>query len=1178
LGFSGGVELAPLRSLETPCTENWAGALHPEAVRCVLPVGREMKTEIPDKFVEMWRIAMRPKKVVLLFCACLTSALLSCVSLLFAGAEGSFTGRVTDQSGAVIVGATVQATNVETNVVSSVTTNAEGLYFIRGLLPGTYRIAVSKQGFRTAVKPNVILQVQDVIGLDFSLEVGSVTQSVTVTGGAPLIEAHTSEVGTVVERNVINTLPLNGRQFLDLAKLSPGVSSGNGGPQGGTSDLFTRPGHDSSLSVSGGRAQNNSFLLDGVQNTDVDVNAYILSPSVDSIQEFKVQTSNFSAEFGRSSSGQINVVTKSGTNTISGTVYEFLRNNALDARPFNNPGPLPSFRQNQFGGTIGGPVLKNKTFYFGSYEGFRNTRGLSAIYTVPGVDERAGNFAPLGIHIYDPATTVWNASGSDFTRTEFAGDVIPSSRISPTAATLLEKYVPLPNLPGRVNNFLDTRAQTATDDQFSARIDHQMSSSDNFFGRYLFSNESGSIPALPGTGVLSRVRTQTLALGETHIFSTRIVNEFRFGYSRLKNARTSENAYKRDVVTELGIQGVSFGGPETWGIPHVAVSGYDDIGDGDYFLPMLLRDNIFNVHDNLTYARGKHIFKVGTEIRRDQFNLIYAFTPRGRFVFTPGFTQESIASTDTGSALANLLLGLPVWERRQIGVVPSYMRRISTNFYFQDDYKVRPNLTLNLGIRYEFTSPWVDKYGRYSNLDFSGIPPLWEIYAKHEEGVYAPKIMLPSTSGTPRGLTTLDKNNWAPRFGFAYRPLGSAKTVVRGGFGAFYGATDAESFGRSAINPPYVVSNIKSSDPFVPSIPIIGFTEAPQIGGPLGVTFVGFGTNLRTPYTLQWNLGVQRQLSQDLSVEAAYVGSASHKLDGRAPVNDALPGPGDVDPRRPFQTITLPSQLPNNLPGPLVSPYFGFGTGESAFNMFNANYHSAQLKIERRFSEGIEFLASYTFSKAITDGGSYRTQGLMPELNQDILHPRVRGLAPFDHRQRLVYSFIYELPFGERKTYLSGLRGPVQKFVGGWEIAGIYQLQSGFPVSAMTSYDSANVGREYIMADAVPGVSSRLSGSKRSTESWFNTSAFSFPPPYQFGTAGINTIIGPGINVFDFSLVKNTKISERHLIQFRAEFFNFFNHQNYGDPNSTVDDPAFGTITSYRIPARDIQFALKYYF
>lgn len=1095
-------------------------------------------------------------------------------------------GTVYDASRAIIPTVTLRANNLQTGLERQAATDDSGHYVLPSLPAGEYSLSAEHPGFRRETVKAFTLQVNQTARLDFTLQPGTVSESIEVESIAPLLNTDTAAISQVIENRRIVELPLNGRQFLELALLVPGATTGNGGPQNGQSSLFSRPSANASVSVNGARAQNNSFLLDGVQNTDGNVNTFIFSPSVDAIQEFRVETSNYSAEFGRSSGAQINVITKSGTNGFHGGLYHFLRNNALDARPFNNPGPLPAYRFNQFGATLGGPVRENRTFFFAHYEGLRLVQGGSRILSVPTAAQRAGDFTGLR-PIYDPDTLApdpTDPAGLRRARQQFPGNVIPRERLNPIATRLLNGFVPLPNLPGLTNNYLDTRPQRQRNNQEGLRIDHRLTDSGLLFGRYSVSNETGFVPAgLPGSGTISAVRAQHAVLGETHTLSPNLVNEARFGFARLRLERLSENAFRRDVVTELGIPGTQFAGPEVWGVPSVTIPGYSTLGDDNFFLPLLLRNNTFHLVDTLSWTRGAHTLRFGGDLRRFQFNITQIFTPRGDFRFSANYTNRfaGTATGDTaGDALASFLLGLPQQQRRTVGTPNAYLRQLAYSGFVQDDWKVRPNLTLNLGVRYEFTSPFVDKYDRLSNVSFEGIPTINEIAERGEQGRYAVPIVIAGRNGTPRATTRSDRNNWAPRFGFAYRPARNNVWVVRGGFGVFFGAQDGEHVGRASINIPFVVSDIQNSDAFLPQIRGIGFTASPGVGNnDLRQVIVGLDGNLRTPYTFQWNFAVQRSLGNSLAAEVAYVGSGSRKLDTRNAMNDALPGPGNLDTRRFFQRLILPeaSTLQGfDLPAPILGREVLAGTIEIQTNRVNASYHALQTKLEKRFSAGLSFLTSYTWSKSISDGNSYRRQGIQGELAQNFLQNSEKALTGFDVRHRFVTSFLYELPFCRTSQACFGSR-VARAVLGGWSTNGIVQAQTGFPFTVLLANATANNGRS-TRPNVVLGQDPNLPEDQRTTSRWFNTTAFAAPAPFTLGKAGVNTVTGPGLFTTDFALLKSTRLTERASLQFRSEFFNLFNHVNYGQPNPQLGSPQFGTVTSQSVPPRQIQFGLKLLF
>ncbi len=653
----------------------------------------------------------------------------------------------------------------------------------------------------------------------------------------------------------------------------------------------------------------------------------------------------------------------------------------------------------------------------------------------------------------------------------------------------------------------------------------------------------------------------------------------RSAFCACASSGLSENAFKRDIIGELGIEGVQFGGPQVWGVPSVTLAGYSVIGDDNFFLPMRLRNNTYQALDNLTWIRGKHTFKFGGEVRLPYFNIIQIFTPRGDFRFNANFTTRyagTVSGDKTGSSVASFLLGLPVQQRRTVGVNPSYLRQQTFGGYVQDEWKVSSRVTLNIGIRYDFTSPWVDKYDRLSTVSFLQLPTINEIAARNELGKYEVPIVLAGKNGTPRGLTTSDRNNFAPRFGFAWRPAVSKALVIRGGYGLYYGATDGEHVGRVSLNAPFVISDTQDSDAFNPQIFGIGFTTPPSIGGPLTQTFVGLGQNLRTPYTHQWNLAVQREMVRNLSLEVAYVGSGSHKLDYRDAMNDAVLGSTALQTRRLFQYMVLPEGMDVDLPGPVLNRRIPTGTLEIQTNRVNSNYHALQSKLERRFADGLSFMTSYTFSKTIADGNSYRRQGTQGELAQSFLQNRERGLAGFDVRHRFVTSAIYTLPFGKGRRFGS-TNNVVDVILGGWQLSGIFQTQTGFPFTVLLSSATANNGRS-TRPNIVAGEDTALPADQRSLTHYFNAAAFTAPAPFQPGNSGVMNVVGPGQHSLDTGLSRSVRILEGHSLQIRVEFFNVYNHPSWGQPNSSMGSSGFNTISSQSVPPRQLQFGVKYLF
>jgi hypothetical protein len=1101
-------------------------------------------------------------------CSLLLISLMISRLALSQSATGTMVGTARDASGAVLPNVGIRVTNEQTNQSMSVTTDSLGNYTVPLLKPGVYSVAAELSGFRRFLRSGIVLQVEQTARVDISMELGDLSQAVEVTGLAPLLQTENSTVGSVIDDRKIVELPLNGRSFIELALLVPGVARA-GGAQGPWA-----------LTVDGGRPQNNNFLLDGTQNTDGDFNKAIVNPSVDVIQEFKVQTSNYSGEFGRAGAGQINVVTKSGTNEFHGTVYEFHRNSAFDARSITSPQKLPNFIRHQFGFTTGGPIVKNKTFFFVNYEGVRRVQGQSAINSVPTAPARVGDFSGLPT-IYDPDTS---RSNPDFNpalpvspanprllRDPFPNNRIPANRIDSITRQVLE-FVPMPNLPGETNNYLDTRSARQDDNQYSVRVDHQLRSNNMMFARYSENNGDTFSPgSLPGFGTNFLIRPKNLTISDIHVFRPTLLNEFKFGFARLYESDLHENAFGEDYITELGIPGVGFGGEAARGLPQFSVRNYVAFGDGTFALPRLLRNNTFQWIDNLTWVRGRHTVRTGFEARRFRYNLQAWYQSRGFFQFSEGFTTRTATNDGTGHPMASYLIGLPFFSQRQVGQTLIDTRSTTLAGYVQDDFKVSTRLTLNLGLRYELNTPLADVNHRLPNVDFANLT----------EG--KPTIFIGGQLDYPAGLVFTDKNNWAPRLGFAFRPFASAGTVIRGGYGVFHGADDGNTYFNNVRAVPSIIPHTIQSDNFVPEIFEIGFSTKARLGDPNIITTYGpIDMNLRTGYVQQFGLNMQHQLSGSLLVDIGYVGTIAKKLQRSRPFNNASPGSGSINPRRPFQAFRIADGTQLSSEFEVVSLTIPIGAGQILENSASSAYHGLQALLERRFSQGFTFMTSYTFSKSLTDAPSFRSASQESDTAMDPTNLRLEwGRLGWDSTHRFVTSHVYELPFGPGQKFGAGTAGLVKHLIEGWQLAGIWQLQSGNPFTVSVSGDLANIGapnNNTNRANLVAGQPADLARDERTTQKWFNTAAFTTPPSFTFGNVGRNTVDGPGLISIDLSVAKNTKLTETAGLQFRAEFFNLPNHPNFSTPGRFVNTPQFGTITGQRIPARQIQFGLKVVF
>jgi hypothetical protein len=1060
---------------------------------------------------------------------------------------GLITGQVLDESGAPIANASVEVKNIGTGIVSKVLTGQEGSYTTPPLRIGTYSVAVEAKGFKRTIRENLILSVQDRLRVSFTLPVGDVQQTVEVMGEVPLLQSESSSLGQVVDTKKIVDLPLNGRNFIQLITLSTGAYV----PQ------TTNSSYQSTLvAINGNRVENNNFMLDGVNNNTTDNNQPPVLPNPDAIAEFKVLTNLLPAEFGRGLGGTVIVNIKSGTNGYHGTAFEFLRNQDFDANPFFNSGrPKVSYQQNQFGFSVGGPVVfpkvyngRNKTFFFGDYQGTRIHQGLTKVFTVPTAAMQAGNFSGFGT-IYDPATTQLSSSGSNV-RTPFPNNQIPSNRFDPIMQKFAAFY-PLPNSgPAQFagNNFVFNPKFLNIADQGDTRLDHRFSVKDSFFWSFSISDNTQiapmNLPGIPFGGYFNDLQLrpqvfhgQHMGLAETHIFGPRLVNEVRVGYNRLfYTASPLSNGV--NLGAQYGIPGIpTFSGIS--GLPSVSTTGLTGIGEA---LTSHRGQNVRQVLDNVSYSWGRHSWKFGFDHRRTEFNLRQGSSSQGSFSYTGVYTNDPVSRAG-GNAFADFLLAYPV--SGSIGTPLDLGARVHNYSAFaQDDWHPTARLTLNLGVRYEYTTPVFDVNNRLANFDRA-----------------ANNLVFAKPGGIEdRSTVKPDRNNFAPRIGLAYQA--SANTVVRTGYGIFYTLEDS-GYHVWANNPPFVISTTLNSDQITPSTsprPALGFP--PVDAGPtltgrfLGVT--ARPTDFPAAYSQQWNVSVERQFGSFL-FEASYVGNRAIKLLTALPINNPLPGPGTINTRR---------------------PYAGWGgiTNDGPFGA--AMYHGLQTKLEKRLSAGLTFLVSYSYAKAMDDSDSINlSTGGGSNTAQNPLNLRADwGLGYNDVRHRVVASYVYELPFGKGKRWLSNANPALNALAGGWQTNGIWSAQTGLPFTIQSPTDTSNTGTGNIRPNAT-GLPTNLPSDQRSVYNWLNASAFVLPAGFAFGNVGRNTGTGPGLNNWDISAFKNFKLTERPLtLQFRAELFNGLNHPNFGLPGRTFNTATFGVISTTTTSNRDVQFALKFIF
>ncbi len=1070
-------------------------------------------------------------------------------------------GNVSDASGAVVVNARVTAANAETGISREAVTSGTGGYVITLLPPGNYNLSVEAPGFRKTVQNNVELQVNQRAEVNFTLQLGQVSETVEVTAAAPLLESQSSSLGTVVNTQLTSELPLNGRNFVQLATLSPGVN-GTGFSVSGTIMSGTRPDDHrpgTEIFSNGNREGSNDFLYDGIDNNDRLTLSIVLRPGVEAIKEFKVQTNLFSADQGRNSGAVVDVVTKSGTNALHGSAFEFLRNSAMDARNFfNRRGtPFPSFRYNQFGGSFGGPVVlpkmyngRNKTFFFVDYEGFRRTAQQTLTLTVPTLAMRRGDFSALPVRIYDPATTA--VSGSSYTRQQFPNNMIPANRFDPVTAKLINAY-PAPQTSALTNNYLANLSQVQTWDQGDVRFDHQFTSNDTFFARYSIQKTDTTVPnTFPPSTVagiphpiqlgnedsfagVSSTPVQQAVASYTHVFGPRLINDLRVGFNRFRVDYTQAGATPNEPLgVLLGVPNANPNANQT-AVPIFSPSNYTGIGQSRS-LPIYRRENTFEELDNVTWTRGSHTVKFGIDVRRRQITEYQTNRGNGRFNFSTGFTAQP--GMNSGDSIASLLLGYPSLYEQDYGLVWPGIRGIETGAYIADDWRVNRKLTLNIGMRWEYYSPYSEVANRWANFDLATAT----LKVAGQNGV-----------GSTAGVQG-DWKDFAPRFGFAYQAF--EHTVVRGGFGLYYNPNGnggallrlnrQAPFGPVlSITPGDQVLGPRVSDGFPPT-PTVNFNS---LGAPTG-NVISIPGNLKQAYAEQFNITVEHEVSPLSTLfKFAYVGNLGRRLGNGFNANQPIPGPGSTTSRRPFFG---------------VRPALGDITYYVSDGL--SNYHAFQFTAEKRLSAGLNGLVGYTWAHSIdtvaTDfGGGTGTP-------QD---PRCRscdrGNSAFDLRHRLTAAFTYRLPG-------FGLKGFTGAILGGWQTNALLQWQTGLPYTPQLNNSTTN------------GTGSRpdrigsggLPSGQRSITHWFDQTAFTTPPIYTYGNAGRDILFGPGRTNLDASLFKDFRPLERLTVQFRTEAFNVLNHPQFGQPNATIGSGSVGQITSPVGNPRQLQVALRLVF
>jgi hypothetical protein len=1065
-------------------------------------------------------------------------------------------GTVTDQSGAAVPGAAVSVTLIGTNAKRMVLTSDTGDFTVPGLTPGTYQVTAGHEGFKQTVVGQVELLVNQTARVNVVLQVGTVAESVEVTGAAPLVASETSTLGHVVTTKQIEDLPLKGRAVFNLALLSPGTAPP--APTSYAGQQRPMPGGLASpvFSAAGGRDNSNGYLVDGIEAVDPHYMTPSMFPPMDSMQEFKIQMNSYSAEFGRFAV-QVNATTKSGTNSFHGSAHEFFRNNALDAANFftNLAGLSKSpLRYNLFGATLGGPVIHNRTFFFGAYEGTRIRNGSTGQGNVPTAAQWSGDFSRLryrnNLPIFDPATTAPNPSGSGFVRDPFPGNIIPASRITAFGKGIQQIY-PLPQFDlATGNNLFLPLSNLSDNDQIIGRVDNYFGTKTSISARYnFFTGLQTGITALPLSGRDTTVHNQNLSVSIPHTFSANTIGELRVGYNRPNYFFVQEGSGGTNYATVLGINNL-LKDSKSYGVPSLGISGFSGIGDGTEPNGQLF--NIYMLISQFTLIRGPHTIKFGGEGRKTNYNDRGEIDARGAFSFTGALTQNPQSRNNTGVSVADLLLGLPLTAGGESTSLSGNFNAFGFYTFVQDDWKVSSRLTLNLGLRYEINSRYVEVQNRQAYFD-RNFPGGRLLLAGTSQAFIAPNSLVPGPA-TPRGLFPANKGDIGPRIGIAFRPFADNRTAIRAGYGIFYSMVDGQATRQLERDPPNGQIISLTADPNENSLVPGAVTTAnlfPLAGTPAAQPTVYTDIGARNdPSIQQWNVNLQRQVFSDVLVELGYMGSKGIHEVYYSQGNQALL---DANPASPTPILSR-----------RLFPLWGSGM-RTAGGDGVTTYEGGYVKLEKRFAAGLSFLAHYSLGKAL----DYSSQ--VNETTRNFFNPRMgKGRSLFDVRDRIVFSATYELPVGPGKRLL-GSKRVLGQVLGNWQINTIVTLQSGFPYGVTVSGDVCNCGAS---SQTATQVGSAMSGFPQSRLEWFNTGAFVIPANGRWGTSGRNILSGPWQDSVDVSLFKTISIREKSRLQIRPEFFNILNRVNFGLPGSTVGSPTYGVITS-AADARVIQLAMK---
>jgi hypothetical protein len=1063
-----------------------------------------------------------------------------CCAILVVGAArsqaqlvtGTIVGTAFDPSGARVPGATVTLTNMNTQATRSTNTDAGGNYVFTELPPAVYRVTAEAHGFRTTVISNIRLQVSQGTRADVHFRLGTTSQQVSVTAPVALLDTQTSSQGMVITGNTIQNLPLNGRDFLQLATLAPGVLSGSG-------DVNTLGRGLTGLDISGGRPDQDSYLIDGVETRMLQLNNESILLSPDAIQEFKLLENNFDARYGQSSE-IVSVATKTGTNAFHGSAYEFIRNNSLDATPFFDNyfnTTLPSYEQNQFGASAGGPILHNKLFFFANYEGLRIRQGNLESGIVPTTAELSGDLSTSTTPVIDP-----------FTGQAFPGNIIPSSMIS-KAATVFNTYIPAPNTSSATGiNYITSPSTQRNDDQFTARLDANLSSKDVLSGEEVWYNSSLFTPGLASLyGYTEPYRGQVFALHETHSISPTAVNVATLAYNRAVGL-VSWQITPSDINTAMGVSNLP-NIPSLYGLPDMDIIGCCDLGGYPFEGGGI--QNVYQVDDELSWTRGRHDLSFGGNVWRFQFQFPAASFANGIYEFF---------GTYSGNAIGDYLLGVPFASVAQ--QIPDYsnFRQTQLALYAQDNFRVTPRLTLNLGVRYEYDQPEYEINGKEGYFNRNEQKIVVRVPSTYSN-LPIPASDISYDPSFQQGIWNPEYLNFAPRVGFAYEVTHS--TVLRGGYGIFYTQTEGNQLqGKADMLPLAYTATVEGSvtnPPTYTMSTLFPSLTTQAVNGDLSTFTVD--PNDKRPNVQEWNLGVEHRFGSSLMAGVSYVGSKGTYLVERVDANQAVlpPSPTDITP------------IQSRRPLPNWGDIEDFGYGE------NSNYNALQAELQKRLSNGLSFMASYTWMHSLDTSTASDTGFATSHQNTYDLEADYAS-SDFEVPQTLTLSYTYQLPFGSGKAFLSGISPELNKLVGGWQLLGITTFDNGGVGGVTVEGDRADTdpGYAYNRADMTPGCTNNGNIPGGGTiQRWFNTSCFVVTPLGTYGDIGRNIIRTPGVDSWDMSLFKVTSLTERLSTEFRVEAFGIWNNPQFDAPTLDVQSPTFGEITDSG-GDREIQLALKF--